>query len=465
MKTNFLGPAYKARSLPLSCQTVVNLLFEPPAPGSSGDGMLFQRDGLSLWTTVGAGPLRGGRTLEGYAWVVSGDTLYRVASDGTKTSIGTVPGTGRVHIEQNETQIVVMHSAGWHVCNPASLSWASVPDAPTTAQGTYLAGRIVFPNANGTFGWTELNVATLDALNFASAEFRPDNVVAVWSDSGQLLIFGETTLEFMGLTSSAELPYQRTAVVDFGLTAIRSVAADDNSVFFVGRNENGDNRVYRLQQYSPVGISDFALDKQLADYGDLSGAYGMCYQVEGHAFYQLTIPGLATWVYDIATQRWQQFGYWNETAELEPHLGLFHFKLGGRHYFGSRVDNKLYQASADYATDDGNEILTSRRFTFIENAGKNIRHKSFELFAEMGVGLDGGVFGSDPKVILSWSDDMGRSFVPRIELSLGKLGEYRNRAIKKSLGFSRNRVYSIECTAPVRKFFYGVELEVEPMSR
>lgn len=463
MKTNFLGPAYKSRSLPLSCQTVVNLLFEPAAPGSSGEGMFFQRDGLDEWTTVGTGVLRGGRVLEGYAWIVAGSTLWRVASDGTKTSIGTVPGSGWVHIEQNETQIVVMHSAGWHAVNPSSLSYTAVTDAPTTAQGTYIAGRIVFPQVNGTFGWTELNVATIDALNFASAEFRPDDVIAVWADSGQLLVFGRQTLEFMGLTSSAELPFQRTAIVEFGLAAVRSIAADDNSVFFLGQNENGDARVYRLQQYSPVGISDFALDAQLKSYGDLSSAYGFCYQSEGHAFYQLTIPGQATWVYDIATQRWQQFGYYNEQAELEPHLALFHLKFGTARYFGSRVDNKVYTVSPDYLTDDGNEIYAERTFTFIESEGRRVRHDVFELFAEMGVGLDGGVFGQEPIVILSWSDDMGRSFPHRYELKLGRLGEYRNRAKKHRLGTSRNRVYRITCTDPVKKRFYGVDLKAETL--
>ena len=112
MNVDFLGPPYKSQSLPLSCQTVVNMVFEPAAPGQAAAGMLIERPGLVSWLTVGAGPLRGGRVLKGYGWVVSGDTLYRVATDGTLTSIGTVPGSGWVSIEENETQIIVAHSAG-----------------------------------------------------------------------------------------------------------------------------------------------------------------------------------------------------------------------------------------------------------------------------------------------------------------------------------------------------------------
>lgn len=466
MNVDFLGPAYKSQSLPLSCQTVVNLVFEPAAPGQQG-GMLIERPGLVSWLTIGSGPLRGGRVLKGYGWVVSGNTLYRVATDGTLTSIGTVPGSGWVSIEENETQIVVAHSAGWHVHNPVSMTWNSVPDSPTTAQTTYMAGRVYFPLENGTYGWTELNTASsIDALNFASAEFRPDPTRAVWSDNGQLLIFGDRTLEFAQLTADPEAPVVRSSVVEFGISAIRSIAADDNSVFFLGQNENGDPRVYRIQGFSPVGISDFAIDQALNSYGDLSGAYGFCWAMDGHAYYLLTVPGYASWVYDISTQRWQQFAYRNPlSGELEAYLGLFHLKLGASHYVGSRSDATVYRMDKSAHNDGADPIYVERTIVPVENGGKNVAHDRFELFAEMGVGLDGGMFGSDPKVVLTWSDDRGRSFTGYAELPLGKIGEYNKRAVKHRLGMSRHRVYRIYCSDPVKRVFYGADLELRPLAR
>ena len=56
-----------------------------------------------------------------------------------------------------------------------------------------LGTRIYFPNDNGTYGWTEVDqAATLDALNFASAESRTDPVIACFSDKRELIIFGKT---------------------------------------------------------------------------------------------------------------------------------------------------------------------------------------------------------------------------------------------------------------------------------
>ena len=97
----------------------------------------------------------------------------------------------------NESQLVVMHSAGWHVVTLSTLAYAAVADSPTTAQGDYLGGRMYYPLEDGTYGWTELNSASaLDSLSFASAETLPDPVIAVAEDLGEMVILGETTTEF-----------------------------------------------------------------------------------------------------------------------------------------------------------------------------------------------------------------------------------------------------------------------------
>lgn len=109
MKTDFLGAAYQSRSLPLAGQTLVNLFYEGAPPGAADEGMFYNAPGLNLLSTVGTGPIRGAHTAAEYGWVVSGSALYRVAADGTSTSVGTIPGTDRVHMEHNDTQLVVMH--------------------------------------------------------------------------------------------------------------------------------------------------------------------------------------------------------------------------------------------------------------------------------------------------------------------------------------------------------------------
>jgi len=67
----------------------------------------------------------------------------------------------------------------------------------------------------------------------------------------------------------------------------------------------------------------------------------------------------------------------------------------------------------------------------------------------MGVGLDAEVQGSNPQLMLRVSNDGGHSFGNERWVSMGRIGEYKNRAVFRRLGRSKNRVYEISGTDPV----------------
>lgn len=151
--------------------------------------MFYGSPGLKLYATLGTGPIRGAHQAKGYGWVVSGNALYRVTG-GEGTLVGTIPGTGRVCMQDNDTQLAVMHNLGWESVTFSTLSVGSVPGAPTTAQGTFQDSYVVFPLANGTYGWTAIdNLQSIDPLSFASSEAQPDPVVSILSDSRELWLF------------------------------------------------------------------------------------------------------------------------------------------------------------------------------------------------------------------------------------------------------------------------------------
>lgn len=464
MRTDFLGSAYQSRSLPLAAQTLVNLFYEPAPPGSADQGMFYGTPGLRFLATIGSGPIRGADYASGYAWVVSGAELYRVASNGSSTLVGTVPGGGRVCVVHNDTQVVVMHSSGWHSVTIATLSYGAVPGAPTTAQGTYQDSYIVFPNANGTYGWTAIgNAQSLDALDFASAEAQPDPIISVLSDHRELWLFGEQTTEIAQTSGDADLVFTRTAMLEYGCAAKYSPAKSDNTVFWVGRNNDGRGIVYRADGYTPSRISTYALETAITSYGDISAAWGYCYQQDGHTFYVLTFPGYATWAFDASTQRWTHLSYRNtSTGALEQHRGNAYYFLGVSHVVGDYESGNLYVLDLDTFTDNGNPIYRERAWAVLSAEGKFIRHDRLELMAEMGVGLDGSpASGADPLWNLQCSDDGCRTWGNNRKLRLGALGRYKNRAFTRRLGRSRSRVYRIWTADPVKHAIYGVNLDAE----
>jgi hypothetical protein len=432
--------------------------------------MFYNAPGCKLWATVGTGPIRGEHYAGGYGWVVSGSTLYRVATDGTTTTVGTIPGTGRVCMVHNDTQLAVMHSAGWEAVTLSTLSIGSVSGAPTTAQGTFQDSYVAFPLENGTYGWTAIdNLQSIDPLDFASAEAQPDPIVAVLSDHRELWLFGEATTEIAQTSGDADLVFTRTAIMEYGCIAKYSPAKSDNTVLWLGRNEDGDGTVFRADGYSPSRISTHALENAMRGYGDLSQAWGYCYQQNGHTFYVLTFPGYATWSFDLSCQRWTQLTYLNTTTgNREQHRGNAYMFLGGKHIVGDYVNGNLYQLDLDTYTDNGNPIERERAWAVISNNGKWLRHNTLQLFAEMGVGLDGITSptpGADPKWTLDWSDDGCRTWSNARQIALGLIGAFRNRGFLRRLGLSRYRVYRLRTSEPVKLSVYGVDLDATASSR
>lgn len=474
MKTDFLGAAYQSRSLPLAGQTLVNMFFEPAPPGSSEQGMFYNAPGLALVATVGAGPIRGAATArDGNGYIVSGGEFYRVTPAGAQTLLGDVPGAGRVHLQANETQVVVMHEAGWHLLTLADDSYGAVPDAPTTAQGAYQDSYVVFPLENGTYGWTDIgNAGSIDGLSFASAEAQPDPIIATLSDHRELWLFGTETTEIAQTSGDADLVFTRTASIEYGCVAKYSPAKSDNTVFWLGQNPSGTGVVYRADGYVPSRISTHALDTAIAGYGDISNAWGYCYQQNGHTFYVLTFPGVATWAFDASAQRWTQLTYRNPaTGDMEPHRGGAYLFIGGWHIVGDHTSANLYRLDLDTYTDNGDPIYRERAWAVIEDENRWIRHHRLELMAEMGVGLDGGTYGdipsagADPHWWLEWSDDGCRTWSNARQLFIGRIGEYRNRGFARRLGISRRRVYRIRTAEPVKLSIYGANLQAEALKR
>jgi hypothetical protein len=70
--------------------------------------------------------------------------------------------------------------------------------------------------------------------------------------------------------------------------------------------------------------------------------------------------------------------------------------------------------------------------------------------AQVGVGLGGAEqLGSDPQMMLRWSDDGGRTWSNEHWESAGRLGRYSWRVIWNRLGTGRSRIFEVVVTDPV----------------
>lgn len=466
MKIGLVGPSYQERSLPFDAQRSINLF---PVLDQQGKEVsaLYGTPGLTSFATAGAGPIRGGFTsANGRAFVVSSSELYEIFSSGTVLLLGSLTTTsGIVSIDENPLQLGICDGASVYTLTYATNSFQKVTDTDLPVSGTltFIDGYFVVSVVNsGKFNISALNDgSSWAALDFATAESSPDNLLRVYNAVGQLWLFGTKTTEIWTNTGASTFPFERIAgaKMEVGILAPHSAVAVDNSIFWIGRDNIGAGIVYRAQGFSPSRISTNAIELILQQASTPSTLRAYTYQQDGHTFYVITGGGLSTTlVYDISTQLWHERAYLNGNGNFEQHLGACSMYAFSSQLVGSRKNGKIYTMALDVYSDDGDEIAAERTYTHISQENQRIRFKSLEISMETGVGLQTGT-GSDPQITLWISRDGARTWSNGYMTSFGAVGKYLSRAIFRRLGYAYQITFKIRITDPVKRALIGSYLQ------
>jgi hypothetical protein len=473
MKTPILGSAYVARSVNAADNRMINLFPEIIPEGGKEPGFLNRAPGLRLVITVGTGPIRGLWTFKNVLYVVSGIQLYKVDTNYTVTLLGTVTGTGPVSMSDNGTQLFVAANGPGFIYNANTNVFQQItdPDYPGAVTVSYIDGYFVFNEPNTQKFWVTsiFDGTNIDALDFASAEGAPDELVGLIADHREVWLFGTDSVEVWYNSGDPDFPFARIqgAFNELGCAAPYSIAKMDNGLFWLGEDARGQGIVYRANGYTGQRISTHAVEWQIQQYGNISDAIGYTYQQDGHSFYVLIFPSAGkTWVYDVATQAWhERAGFSN--GNFVRHRSNCQVFFDSQVMVGDYENGKIYAFDLDVYADDGQPQKWLRSWRALQtgqNTLKRTAHHSLQLDIESGVGLVTGQ-GSDPEVMLRWSDDGGHTWSNEHWVKIGKIGEYGRRAIWRRLGMTqklRDRVYEVSGTDPVKIAIMGAELMVSP---
>jgi hypothetical protein len=477
MKSPILGASYVARSVNAADNRMVNLFPELVPEGGKEPAFLSRCPGLRRIATIGSGPIRGLWQTKGIMYVVSGNTFYRVETYGRTryrgVIIGTVTGSGPVSMSDNGTQIFIACNPDGFIYNTVTEVFAQItdPDFPGAVTVGYLDGYFVFNEPNSPRVWVTalLDGLSVDPLDFASAEGDPDGLVSLIIDHREAWLFGTNSIEVWYDAGLPDFPLQRIqgAFNEIGCAAPYSVAKLDNGVFWLGSDARGRGIVYRANGYTGQRISTHAVEWQIQQYGNLSDAIGYTYQQDGHAFYVLIFPtAQTTWVYDVATQAWHERAGWSN-GEFVRHRSNCQVVYNDEIIVGDFENGNLYAYDLDDYTDNGDIQKWLRSWRALGTGQNNLKRSTqhtLQIDCEAGVGTNTGQ-GSDPQMMLRWSDDGGHTWSNERWVSMGKIGEYFTRAIFRRLGMTlklRDRVYEVSGTDPVKVAIMGAELYVTP---
>lgn len=474
----FVGPAYEAASIYQDDQALINWYCEVD-PNKKAKAIteqdkrgviaLYPTPGLALRGTLAAGqPVRalwtvpGGMTL----LAVCGNGFYSVDASFTATLKGTLSSSGGpVSMTDNGLSAYLVDGGNrysYDLTTGVFAQLAAADGAFTGGTKVDIVDNFLVYNNPGTqqFGNTNVGSVVSGALNFASADSSPDNLVSLIVVSREAFFIKESVCEVWGDAGLFPVPFQRIAGTNMqhGCIAPFSVARLGEGAAWLSHDTRGQNVVIRTNGYQPIRISNHAVEAAFATYGTVSDAIGYTYQQAGHEFYMLSFPSAdVTWCYDLATDFWHRRAYRDAHNNLHRHRSNCCAVFQGQIIVGDWENGRLYAMSQSTYTDADELIPCIRRCPHITTDLKNQFFHDLQIQFQPGVGLQSGQ-GSNPQAMLTWSDDGGSTWSNQHWTSIGQVGKYKNRAIWRRLGWARDRIFEVAVTDPVYRVIVSANL-------
>lgn len=457
------GLGQQGKSPNVTAQTRVNLYAEIQFEADKTRVAYYPTPGLDEFVDLGATPVRGMHTVavSSYLYAVQYDTLYQVNAAAGVASLGTLAtSSGRAALADDGTRMLVVDGTAGYYYNVSTGVFSTIADADFPAGCTtccFLGGRMVVevPNS-GAIAWSDLYATTWPTGNRATAEASPDKLVAVYAFQGNLLLMGETTIEFWGVTSNANQPFAwiGSAAATWGLAAKWSIAQVADTCAFLARNAQGQVQVARLSGYQVVPVSTPEVDYEINAYSAIEDATAYSNMVGGHPQYVINFPTAGkTWMYDFASQSWSQL----RSPSSGMHWGQMGVNYRNKTHVARFDAGKIYQIDPYTYTEGG--LPVERQII-----GRHVFQGDPMSVSEMWVDMEMGVGnanppGADPLLRLRTSKDGGHTWSNELWRAFGPQGVYQRRAVFRRLGQARDWVFELTCSEPVKTAFIGAFME------
>jgi hypothetical protein len=410
--------------------------------------------------------------MNGVPYYVLGSTLYSLDltqdAEGdpvyTLNSKGTITGMGRVSMADNGTQLVIQVPGGTgYVFDGTTL--AAITDTDFTANGnpqyvSFIDGYFVFSTDSKKFIASDVNDGTsYDPLYFGTAEADPDDIVAPFVFSNQLIMFGSETHEVFQNIGGTAFPFQRLpgAVNDVGLVAPLSLQKFRTGFMFLGAGEYEDAAFYFSTGSRPERVSTEPIDNavQAMSRSEQEGCHSWSYSKDGHDFVGFQFA-TRTFVYDVTTGAWHERKSTVSGVQISYRIESV-VQAYGLTICGDAYDGRIGKLDNDVYTEYGSQITREVSFLPLVAQAENIFVTAFEVTPESGTGNDD---VEDPQIEMRLSRD-GQTWTDWTSRSIGKIGEYNQRCVWRRLGrMPRLAVFALRCTDKAKAKILRVDMDI-----
>lgn len=329
---------------------LLNVHAEPLGDGAIRKGTWHRDPGLQTFAKTGQPGYRGSIFVNNLIYSVWTNNVTTVDASGVSTNRGSLPGTDRVSLAQNQSTppdvVAVSPANGAYL-----LTTAGAPITPAPYNG---GGGLPQPNSvtfqDGYFFYgigdcrvfaSPLNsIGTINSLTFIRLQAKSSAIgMRVIAFSGLLFCFTNVSCEVWSdaANPAPNFPYNRLQVLEYGLlqpTAIAGFEDGFSQLFWVSQ----DYGVYTLTPGSlaPQKVSTPDLDRLIeAHVREGHQIMAGCYVFAGKRMFTLSHqaalppdPAAFTWQYNITT------GLWNERGSLLSGILTRWRGEGGHRAFG-----------------------------------------------------------------------------------------------------------------------------------
>ena len=452
MKIPFIGQSYQDRSIRISNQQSINWYPEIEENESRNVITLQSVSGAREFTRLPITKLgiRGMHFSEAQQklFVVAGQALFEINSEGTIIEIGNIDGTTNVSMvdrgattDGNGNQIVITTGSSYYVFDKQGLDVIS--EAGAASDVAFQDGFILFTRTNTDKLFvteTASDARIINVLDFVQGGANSDLFVGLVQVERRIWVFGTDSISIYFNSGAAAFPF---TLVDggssngFGLAGKDAKIVQDSRVYWL----SVDGRIYANSGYRPARISNFGVENSIRTYADFSDCEVSEWSENGHKFIAFSFPTAdETWVYDASINMWHQRSSGLSGGIWRNRFNTSAFK---KNLVADMEADVIGELDLDLFEEYG-EPMVSRRITPVIHANQNLfTTDRLELVMEVGTQA---TQGFDPKLRLRWSDDSGFTWSNWVENDLGEVGEYQEKITWHSLGQAKNRVYDLKIT-------------------
>ena len=405
--------------------------------------------------------------------------VYSLNNTFNASLIGGIPTVGSSTMKQNRReppQIGIVSDGLYYVIdtNADDMTIIGDPDYKPSSSLAFIDGYFVLPVVgDDRWGHTAVDDATsIDPLDFASAESSPDAITKPVEFNRELWFFGGlgevASTEVWQPSTTGTFSFVRSSSFALGCLAQDSVAEIDEKLIWVAH----DGTVRMTDGgYGGIQISNHGVERAIAAETNKSRMIATTWSMEGHHFYNLS-GSTFSYQFDTKTGSWSErksygLNRWrvNKVVEFNGQLVAGDY-ANGKIYGQVPLDGSRVM-SKDTFDEDGSPLIMETILPPVHAWPNGLIFDAMYIDVVPGVGRNTTDDHSrDPRLMLDWSQDGGRSFSTQRTYKLGVDGA-TNQSIKATrLGSLREnqRTFRLSISADCKRGILGAAVDAEALA-